>query len=293
MFSRTRTAKSTQTSSVERLAHELETADAIVVGAGAGLSTSAGYEYGGERFRANFTDFEAEYGFHDMYTGGFYPFPTEEERWAYWSRFIMLNRYTEPPKDTYSTLLSLLEGRDYFVLTTNVDHCFQRAGFDKHRLFYTQGDYGLWQCSKPCCDKTWDNEDTVRLMVAEQRNMRVPAELVPRCPVCGAPIAMNLRSDDTFVQDEGWYAAAGRYSDFLRRHEGQHVLCLELGVGLNTPVIIKYPFWRMTHENPKAVYACVNYGEAYAPREIAPRSICIDGDIDSVLRELLCDGKMQ
>ena len=204
----------------------------------------------------------------------------------------MLNRYTAPPKDTYSTLLSLLEGRDYFVLTTNVDHCFQRAGFDKRRLFYTQGDYGLWQCSRPCCDKTWDNEELVRRMYAEQRDMRVPMELVPRCPVCGAPIAMNLRSDDTFVQDEGWYAAAGRYSDFLRRHEGLHMLYLELGVGLNTPVIIKCPFWRMTHENPKAVYACVNLGEAYAPREIAPRSICIDGDIDSVLRELLCDGKM-
>ena len=138
----------------------------------------------------------------------------------------------------------------------------------------------------PCCDKTWDNEDVVRRMYAEQRNMRVPSELVPRCPVCGRPIAMNLRSDDTFVQDEGWYAAAERYSDFIRRHEGLHVLYLELGVGLNTPVIIKYPFWRMTHENPTAVYACVNLGEAYAPREIAARSICIDADIDSVLRSL-------
>ncbi len=230
MFSRTRTAKSTQTTSVELLAHELESADAIVVGAGAGLSTSAGYEYGGERFRENFADFEAKYGFHDMYSGGFYPFPNDEERWAYWSRFIMLNRYTDAPKDTYSTLLTLLDGKDYFVLTTNVDHCFQRTGFDKRRLFYTQGDYGLWQCSRPCCDKTWDNEELVRRMYAEQRDMRVPMELVPRCPVCGAPIAMNLRSDDTFVQDEGWYAAAGRYSDFLRRHEGLHVLYLELGV---------------------------------------------------------------
>lgn len=226
-----------------------------------------------------------------MYTGGFYPFPEPEIEWAYWSRFIYLNRYTAPPKDTYEKLLSLVSGRDYFVLTTNVDHCFQRAGFDKHRLFYTQGDYGLWQCSKPCCDKTWDNEDTVRLMVAEQRNIRVPAELVPRCPVCGAPMSMNLRSDNTFVQDEGWYAAAERYSDFLRRHDGLHVLYLELGVGLNTPVIIKYPFWRMTHENPNAVYACVNYGEAYAPREIAPRSICIDGDIDSVLGGIVCCNK--
>ncbi len=283
MFSRIKTAKSTPASSVERLSHELETADAIVVGAGAGLSTSAGYEYGGERFRANFADFEAKYGFHDMYSGGFYPFPTEEERWAFWSRLIMLNRYMDAPKDTYSKLLHLLDGKDYFVLTTNVDHCFQRAGFDKERLFYTQGDYGLWQCSKPCCDKTWDNEEVVRRMYAEQRDMRVPTELVPRCPRCGAPIAMNLRTDDTFVEDSGWHAAAERYESFLRPHEGQHVLYLELGVGMNTPVIIKYPFWRMTYANESAVYACVNYGEAYAPREIAERSICIDADIDAVL----------
>ena len=286
MFSRIKTGRYTPASSVERLSHELETADAIVVGAGAGLSTSAGYEYGGERFRANFADFEAKYGFHDMYSGGFYPFPTEEERWAYWSRAIMLNRYMEAPKDTYSKLLHLLDGKDYFVLTTNVDHCFQRAGFDKKRLFYTQGDYGLWQCSKPCHDRTYDNEEVVRRMYAEQRDMRVPTELVPRCPVCGAPMTMNLRTDDTFVEDSGWHAAAERYESFLRRCDGRHVLYLELGVGMNTPVIIKYPFWRMTYANENAVYACVNYGEARAPREIAERSICIDADIDAVFGRL-------
>lgn len=283
MFSRIRTTKYTLTSSAERLAYELESSDAIVVGAGAGLSTSAGYEYGGERFHANFAEFEAKYGFHDMYSGGFYPFLTEEERWAYWSRFIMLNRYTDVPKDTYSKLLALLEGKDYFVVTTNVDHCFQRTGFDKRRLFYTQGDYGLWQCSKPCHDKTYDNEEIVRRMCAEMRDMRVPSELVPRCPVCGAPMSMNLRADDTFVEDSGWRAASERYERFLRYHEGQRVLFLELGVGMNTPVIIKYPFWRMTYANSNAVYACINYGEAYAPREIAKRSICIDADIDTVL----------
>ena len=288
MFSRTRTTKYTTgySEALERLAHELETADAIVVGAGAGLSTAAGYAYSGERFRANFADFEAKYGFHDMYSGGFYPFPEPEIQWAYWSRFIMLNRYTDAPKDTYPKLLGLLEGKDYFVLTTNVDHCFQRAGFDKHRLFYTQGDYGLRQCSKPCHDRTYDNEDIVRRMYDEQRDMRVPTELVPRCPVCGAPMSMNLRSDGTFVQDEGWYAAAERYELFLRRHENMHVLYLELGVGMNTPVIIKYPFWRMTYKNPKAVYACINYGEAFAPRELSDRSICINQDLDKLLSEV-------
>ena len=293
MFSRTRTAKSTQTSSVERLRAALDECDAVIVGAGAGLSTSAGYEYGGERFHENFADFETKYDFHDMYSGGFYPFPTEEERWAYWSRFIMLNRYTEPPKDTYSKLLRLLDSRDYFVLTTNVDHCFQRAGFDKHRLFYTQGDYGLWQCSKPCCDKTWDNEDVVRRMYAEQRDMRIPS---------GARAALpGLRRAHSYEPALGRHLCSGR--GLVRRRRAllglpappRGTACAVSGArrGHEHPVIIKYPFWRMTHENPKAVYACVNYGEAYAPREIAPRSICIDGDIDSVLRELLCDGKMQ
>ena len=221
-----------------------------------------------------------------MYSGGFYPFDTLEEHWAYWSRYICINRYLDPPKPVYRRLLELVQDKDYFLLTTNVDHCFQKAGFDKHRLFYTQGDYGLWQCSKPCHQKTYDNEAVVRKMLAEQRDMKVPGELIPRCPVCGAPMSMNLRADMTFVEDEGWHRAAGRYEDFIRCHKGLHVLFLELGVGGNTPGIIKYPFWQMTYENPRAVYACVNLGEAFAPREIAGRSVCIEGDVGEVLDSL-------
>ncbi len=262
-------------------------ADAIVVGAGAGLSTAAGLTYAGERFERHFADFIGKYGFTDMYTAGFYPFPTEEERWAYWSRHIWHNRYVDPPKDTYAKVLKLLQGRDFFVITTNVDHQFQRAGFPRGRLFYTQGDYGLWQCSKPCHDKTYDNYEVVRQMVERQRDMRVPTELVPRCPVCGEPMSMNLRADDTFVEDEGWHAAALRYQRFLECHEGLRVLFLELGVGGNTPVIIKYPFWRYTYDNPRATYACVNFGQVMTAREIADRSILVDGDIDAVLDELL------
>lgn len=268
---------------LSRLKQELETADAIVIGAGAGLSTSAGFTYTGQRFEKYFGDFSRKYGFRDMYSGGFYPFETLEEHWAYWSRYIYINRYLDAPKPVYSDLLKLVQDRDYFVLTTNVDHCFQKAGFDKQRLFYTQGDYGLWQCSKPCHQKTYDNETVVRKMLAEQKNMKIPGELVPRCPVCGAPMAMNLRSDSSFVEDDGWHKAAQRYKDFLRRHEYSHILFLELGVGSNTPGIIKYPFWQMTYQNLKAVYACVNFGEAVAPREIKERSICIDGDIGEVL----------
>ena len=273
--------------SIAELRGAIDAADAVVVGAGAGLSTAAGLTYAGERFERYFGDFIAKYGFRDMYSAGFFPFPTEEERWAYWSRHIWYNRYVEPPKDTYAKLLRLLDGKDFFVITTNVDHQFQKAGFPKERLFYTQGDYGLWQCSVPCHDKTYDNYDVVKRMIEEQRDMRVPSELVPHCPVCGEPMAMNLRADDTFVEDEGWHAAAGRYGDFLEAHAQGKVLYLELGVGANTPVIIKYPFWRNTYANPEATYACVNYGEAYAHPDIRDRSILVEADIDLVLDDVM------
>ena len=285
MFLKTETTKSTAAFSddLARLRQELDRADAVVIGAGAGLSASAGFTYSGERFEKYFGDFIEKYGFRDMYSGGFYPFETLEEHWAYWSRYIYINRYLDAPKPVYSILLKLVQDRDYFVLTTNVDHCFQKAGFDKHRLFYTQGDYGLWQCSKPCHSKTYDNEEAVRAMLAQQNSMKIPGELVPHCPVCGAPMSMNLRADGSFVEDSGWHKAARRYEEFLRRHEEMRVLFLELGVGGNTPGIIKYPFWRMTYQNPRAVYACVNLGEAWAPKEIAERSVCIDGDIGETL----------
>lgn len=271
---------------IERLKQEIKSADAVVIGAGAGMSTSAGFSYSGERFQQYFSDFEAKYGFHDMYSGGFYPYDTLEEYWAWWSRMILVNRYEAGVGKPYRDLLELVKDKDYFVLTTNVDHQFRLAGFDKKRLFYTQGDYGLWQCSKPCHQKTYDNEEVVRQMVVRQKDGKIPSQLVPKCPVCGAPMTMNLRCDMTFVQDDGWYAASGRYEDFLRRHEGMHLLFLELGVGANTPVIIKYPFWQMTAKNPKAVYACVNFGEAMCPREIAEQSICLDRDIKTALGDL-------
>ncbi len=290
---------------IDRLASAIEGADSIVVGAGAGLSTAAGYSYAGERFERYFPDFAGRYRFRDMYSGGFFPYETLEEHWAYWSRYIWTNRYSPLPGTTYGDLLKLLDGKDHFVLTTNVDHCFQRSGFAKERLFYTQGDYGLFQCSSPCCAETFDNEEVARAMVLAQGfavgrdgellvpeegapAMAVPSDLVPHCPHCGRPLTMNLRADARFVEDAGWHEAQRRYSDFLRTRaqDGQKVLFLELGVGGNTPVIIKFPFWRMTSSNPHATYACVNLGDAYAPKEIEDRSVILDADISGVLREL-------
>ncbi len=307
---------------IKRLREEIEAADAIVIGAGAGLSTSAGFVYGGERFKTYFPDFIEKYKYTDEYTGGFMVGNRPlSEYWAFWSRNIYLNRYMKAPKSVYEDLLELVKDKDYFVLTTNVDHCFQRAGFDKKRLFYTQGDYGLWQCSDPCHQKTYDNEEAVREMVLAQGftideegilippsgdnlKMTIPEELIPTCPVCGKPMSMNLRADDTFVQDEGWYAAKNRFASFLSHHgisgtfgfvnveeptkgeRNQKILYLELGVGGNTPGIIKYPFWQAVYKNPNATYACLNFGEAVAPTEIKSRSICLDGDTGEALKEL-------
>ena len=271
---------------IDKLKKEIENADAIVIGTGAGMSTAAGFSYSGDRFEKYFSDFHKKYGFSDMYSGGFYPYETLEVYWAWWSRHIWINRYAITVGKPYMDLLNIIKEKDYFVLTTNVDHQFQLAGFDKKRLFYTQGDYGLWQCSKACHNKTYDNKETVYNMVSEQKDMKIPTELIPKCPVCGAPMTMNLRCDNFFVQDKGWYAAAGRYEDFIRRHKNLHILFLELGVGANTPVIIKYPFWQMTAKNPNAIYACINYGEAVAPSEIAKQSICINKDISKVLQDL-------
>lgn len=278
---------------------KIQRADAVVIGAGAGLSTAAGFTYSGERFEKYFADFGEKYGFSDMYSGGFYNYDTLEEYWAYWSRYIYVNRYMDPPTDLYKQLFQLVENKDYFVLTTNVDHCFQKAGFDKNRIFYTQGDYGLLQCSKPCHHETYDNEEIVKKMMVSQGyrieagkltvpegaqiRRTVPTELVPRCPKCGRLMSMNLRADNTFVQDAGWEAAAKRYERFMEDHRGQNVVFLELGVGYNTPGIIKYNFWQYAYNWRNAFYVCINKGEADIPGEIREKSVGIDADIAEVL----------
>lgn len=275
----------TDITSVERAFSEaLGACDAVIVGAGAGLSTAAGLTYSGKRFEDNFEDFRRAYGITDMYSGGFYPFPDLETYWAWWSRHILINRFDVEVGKPYVDLLSMLQGKDYFVLTTNVDHQFQLAGFEEERLFYTQGDYGLLQCSKNCSNEACDNEALIREMVNAQENMRVPHELVPMCPHCGSPLIPNLRVDGSFCEPKGWYVAAKRYESFRKVHKRDRVMFLELGVGGNTPVIIKYPFWGAVGENREAVYVCVNRGEAQAPSAIADRSILVDGDIATFLQ---------
>ena len=289
MFTKIWTKKYTTDYSVQikDLQTALSEADTVIIGAGAGLSTSAGFVYTGERFKKYFSDFAAKYGIKDMYSGGFYPFATPEEHWAYWSRYIYINRYMNAPKPVYDDILKLVQDKDYFVITTNVDHCFQKAGFDKKRLFYTQGDYGLFQCSEPCCQETFENEALICEMVKRQDNMKIPTELIPTCPHCGKPLTMNLRSDDKFVEDEGWHRAAERYENFLRTRAGGKILFLELGVGYNTPVIIKYPFWQMTAKNPDATYACINQGQAVCPEDLEPQAICINADIGDTLSDVI------
>lgn len=305
MFLKTKTYKSTMNYSeqINKLKAEIETADAIVIGAGAGLSTAAGYSYSGERFDKYFADFRDKYGIKDMYSGGFYPFPNMETFWAWWARHIYINRYDQPQNAVYTNLLNLVKNKNYFVITTNVDHQFQLAGFEKKRLFYMQGDYGLWQCRKGCKQITVDNEKQVREMLIatgfiQENNgkyeirdcsnwkMEIPTALIPLCSDCDEPMTMNLRCDDSFVQDDGWYAAKNRYDNFIKQHEKLHILYLELGVGANTPVWIKYPFWQQTLKNPQAIYACVNYREAYVPAAINTQSICIDADIADILARL-------
>lgn len=289
MFLRTATEKYMKNylEQIKIIKEKIEDADAVIIGAGAGLSTSAGYIYNGENFKKYFSDFEEKYGFHDMYSGGFYNYETPEEMWAFWSRNIYVNRYMPIPKDTYSNLLKLVDNKDYFVITTNVDHCFQRAGFDKQRLFYTQGDYGLFQCSTPCHNKTYDNKDIVVDMIEHQKDMKIPSELIPKCPLCGKMMSMNLRSDFTFVEDEGWHEASERYAEFLRNHKDMKIVFLELGVGYNTPSIIKIPFWQMVNDNENSTLVCINKDNAQVAEEIEDKSICISDDIDKVIKDLL------
>lgn len=258
-------------------------ADAIVIGAGAGLSDSAGVSYTGARFTENFQDFIRKYGMTDMYTAGFYPFETEEEKWAYWSKHIRLNRFDTPVGEPYKKLLALVQGKEYFIITTNVDAQFYRAGFDSGRIWAVQGDYGRLQCARGCHDKLYDSEDLIMEMTRRQENCRIPSELVPRCPVCQGRMEVHIRRDMYFVQDEEWYREQRRYTGFLDENKDKNIVFWELGVGFNTPTIIRFPFEKMVKQMPQARLIRVNLSRPEIPPGIAQKGIGIRDDIEEVL----------
>ena len=272
---------------IHRVKEAINNADALLVGVGAGMSTAAGFTYSGERFHKYFDDFHQKYGITDMYSGGFYSFESMEEYWAWWSRNIYYNLYDISAGAPYIQLMNLLQDKNYFVITTNVDHQMQLSGVDKNRFYYMQGDFGLWQCSEPCHQNTYDNEAQVRRMVKEQKDMKIPTELIPHYPRCGELMTMNLRIDGTFVQDEGWYAAQKRYTDFVEKYKDKRIVLLELGVGFNTPMIIKYPFMRMADDNIDALYVPINIERQTIPFEIQHNTISFNDDILKVLNDLL------
>ncbi len=267
----------------------LKEAEVVLIGAGAGASAAAGLAYSGERFTSNFGEFIEKYGSRymtDMYTAGFYPFPTQEAKWGYWSMHSMINRFLPPAMPLYRQLYEMVKEKDYFVLTTNVDHQFQKAGFAADRIFATQGDYGNIQCEKGCHPKIYDAEELFYQMHQARQDCLVPSYMVPKCPVCGGNMTMHLRSDQYFVEDENWYKAAGKYKDFLKKLENKKSVLLELGVGFNTPTIIRFPFEKMVLENKALSLIRFNKDESFVPEDLGSRAVGIGGDMAQVISEL-------
>ena len=267
----------------------IKDADTVIIGAGAGASTAAGIEYGGKRFREKFHEFIMKYGGHymtDMYAAGFYPFPSEEAKWGYWSKHALINRFDPPALPLYKELYDIVKDKEYFVLTTNVDHQFYKAGFADERIFATQGDYGKIQCQRGCHPKTYDAKELFQKMDAARKDCLIPSELVPKCPVCGGNMAMNLRCDNYFVEDEAWHEAADRYADFLEQHQSEKVVLIELGVGFNTPIIIRFPFDKMVRENASYSLIRLNKDEAVVPESFGKRAVGIGGDMAHAITDI-------
>lgn len=261
----------------------IDSSDTIVIGAGAGLSSASGFEYGNKTFMDNFKYMHDKYGYLDMYSASFHHFDSLEEKWAFWSKMIYLNRYKEGAKDLYKRLFELVKDKNYFVITTNVDHQFILSNFSKERIFYTQGDYGLFQCSEPCHNKTYDNKDIILKMINNIKDNKIPTSLIPVCPKCGKPMTTNLRCDDKFVEDNGWKKAKNRYEKFINENKNKNIIYLELGVGYSTPAWIKIPFLKLTYSNPKAKYICIDKGNIYVPEEIKNQAYIFNQDINEII----------
>lgn len=274
---------------ISQAAGLLGQADAVVIGAGAGLSAAAGLTYGGKRFTDNFGEFIEKYGsvyMSDMYSAGFYPFPTEEAKWGYWSKHVWLNRIEPDALLLYRELYALVNEKPHFVLTTNVDHQFWKAGFSDENIFATQGDYGKIQCKKGCHPKTYDAIDMFTQMHQARKDCLIPSYMVPKCPVCGKDMAMHLRCDQYFVEDEHWNEAACRYTAFLKEHKKDKVVLLELGVGFNTPTIIRFPFEQMLYDNADWSLVRLNLEEAVVPESLGKRAVGINEDIAKSIEDI-------
>lgn len=261
-------------------------ADYILIGAGAGLSTAAGLDYSGKRFEDNFGEFIEKYDFTDMYTAGFYDFNTEEEKWAFWAKHMYLNDIGIGATKLYKDVLNLVKDKKYFVITTNVDDQFYKAGFDKEKVFAMQGSLKYIQCSKACHNKLYDATDLVKEMINKTKDCKIPTELVPVCPVCGEKMEVNVRIDANFVQDENWYKQDKRYGEFLDKSQDKNLLLLEIGVGFNTPGIIRFPFEQMVYNNVNTHLVRINKDYAFASKEIEDKTILFNEDTNKIVEDL-------
>lgn len=271
----------------------LEGAEYVLIGAGAGLSAAAGLTYSGKRFEDRFLEFIEKYGMTDMYSAGFYPFVDEEARWGYWSKHVCVNRIEPEALPLYNTLYELVKDKNYFVLTTNADHQFYKAGFGEDKIFATQGDYGLIQCKRGCHPKTYDDREMMIQMDQARKDCRVPSYMVPKCPVCGGPMTMNLRCDQYFVEDEAWYEAEERFGRFLNVCRKKKTALLELGIGFNTPTIVRFPFEKLARENRNMTLIRLNLNEAIVPESLGARGIGINSDMEKSITDILsaCAGR--
>lgn len=272
---------------LEQAKRALEGAEYVLLGGGAGLSAAAGITYSGKRFTEHFEPFINKYGFTDLYTSSFYPFRTEEENWAYWAKHISINRFEIGATRLYEDLFQLVKEKEYFVISTNVESQFVKAGFPEDKVFEIQGDYSYLQCEKGCHDTLYYNEAVVKEMIEQTRDCRIPTDLVPKCPVCGGRMDVNLRKNGYFVQDEKWYESERRYKEFLSSTTEERIVYAELGVGFNTPGIIRYPFERMTYNNVNATLIRFNLEHPEGAPENKFRTIAFTEDMQKIVRDLM------
>lgn len=277
---------------IMQAADMIQKADYVLMGAGAGLSTAAGAVYGGTWFEKNFKEFKEKYGngpyMQDMYSAGFHPYPDEESFWGYWSKQAILGGIDLDVTPLYKDILKLLKDKRIFCLSTNADGQFQKAGYKEEQIFCTQGDYFHIQCQKACHQRTYNAVKLFKQMDQARKNCQIPTYMVPKCPICGGPMTMNLRCDQYFVQDEAWYQAEKRFGDFLNEalKSQKNLLLLELGVGFNTPTIIRFPFEKLVKENKQVNLIRLNLNEAVIPESIEQQAVGINKDIKQTIKDL-------